>query len=338
MKWLLKYALLLVYFNSVSAFADISEEVIEKSNQSVFKVSVALKSGAIGTGSAVAINSNEFVTNCHVVANSSGSVVLSKGLVQYTASKVKADWAHDVCVLQSNEEITSPVSTIYDSNKVSYGEEVFNAGFPGFIPAISNSIGLVTGKVSMDGSFILKTTSVFSQGQSGGGLFNSQGNLIGLITLKSPGKLAYYFNMPSRWIVKARELPAEPLTVDAHLTFWQEPADKWPYFMKIVHPTVEKNWEEAEKIATEWAEHEPATSEAWFALAFAEINQGKAFEAESHLIRAVMVDPKYPDAIFQLGLLEEESGKHMEAVKRVEALEAFDKTSAENLKIALNIK
>lgn len=327
----------LISFLSLETRAEIVPDAIDSANNAIYKVTTALKNGAFGQGSGVAIGNNELVTNCHVVAGSSGAISVSKGMDKYTARTVKADWYHDVCVLQV-EDFEVPFVKIADSNNAEYGDEVFNAGFPGFSPAISNSIGVVSGKFNFDGSYVIRSSSVFAKGQSGGGLFDSSGNLLGIITLKSPGRSAMYYNMPSRWIVEARLLDAIPVSSDEKQAFWQSSEKDWPFFMKVVHPLVSKEWEALELIAKDWIAKEPKTGEAWYVLGLSELNQGKKEEAELHFNAVLSLKTANPDAIYQLSMLEEESGKHIEAMNHVAMLELIDSKSAESLKLALNSK
>jgi len=248
-----------------------TDKMIHKLNTQVLRVQVGLRNGSYGLGSGVVVAKNQVATNCHVVANAVSVNVAINGAA-FLASGVKADWKHDVCVLVIEDLNIEPVN-IRNSKDLAYEQSVFTIGFPGFRPIPTSAFGVVKGLFPMDDGVIMRATNRFRVGASGGGAFDDEGNLIGLITLKSPGRNAYYYYMATEWIKPLLVEPALPITTESEKPFWAETLAQWPYFMKVVHPYLTHNWESLQEIASEWVKAEPATNEAWFYLAAAEYNQ-----------------------------------------------------------------
>lgn len=313
--------------------AEPADALVQDLNSRVLRVQVGLKNGQYGLGSGVVVAENQVVTNCHVVANASSISVISGGAA-YHAVGVKPDWAHDVCMLQMEDLPLAPVA-MKSSRELKYEQPVFTIGYPSFVPAPVSTSGVVKGLFTMDDSVIVRATSTFRQGASGGGLFDDSGALVGLITLKSPGKDAYYYYMSVDWIQALISKPAGPIVVKSELPFWGKPAAEWPYFMKVVYPYLHKDWKGLKVIAQQWAAKEPQNTEAWFYLAAAEYETQDFSIAEQHLHRVLSMNDQHSQAFYYLGMIAEASGKHGEAMASVDALKQLDAEAAEALTVAM---
>jgi len=318
---------------SASLMAEPAEALVHDLNSRVLRVQVGLKNGQYGLGSGVVVAENQVVTNCHVVSNASSISVVSGGAA-YHAVGVKADWAHDVCMLQMEDLPLSPV-TMKSSRELKYEQPVFTIGYPSFVAAPVSTSGVVKGLFTMDDSVIVRATSSFRQGASGGGLFDDSGALVGLITLKSPGKDAYYYYMSVDWVQALISKPAGPIVVKSELPFWGKPAAEWPYFMKVVFPYLHKDWQGLKVIAEQWTAKEPQNTEAWFYLAAAEYETKDLTMAEQHLHRVLSMNDQHSQAFYYLGMIAEASGKHGEAMASVDALKQLDAEAAEALTVAM---
>jgi serine protease Do len=318
---------------SASLMAEPADALVQDLNSRVLRVQVGLKNGQYGLGSGVVVAENQVVTNCHVVANASSISVMSGGAA-YHAVGVKPDWEHDVCMLQMEDLPLAPV-TMKSSRELKYEQPVFTIGYPSFVPAPVSTSGVVKGLFTMDDSVIVRATSTFRQGASGGGLFDDTGALVGLITLKSPGKDAYYYYMSVDWIQALISKPAGPIVVKSELPFWGKPAAEWPYFMKVVYPYLHKDWKGLKVIAEQWAAKEPQNTEAWFYLAAAEYETQDFTIAEQHLHRVLSMNDQHSQAFYYLGMIAEASGKHGEAMASVDALKQLDAEAAEALTVAM---
>jgi serine protease Do len=307
-----------------------TDEMIHQLNSQVLRVQVGLQNGSYGLGSGVVVAKDQVVTNCHVVANATSVSVISNG-ASFSATGVKPDWKHDVCVLEVQGLDAAPVNT-RASKSLKYEQAVFTIGYPGFMPIPHSSYGVVKGLFPMDDSVIIRATSEFRLGASGGGAFDDDGNLIGIITLKSPGKNAYYYFMPVEWMQALLDKPAQPIVVKSELPFWAKSADQWPYFMKVVQPYLTKDWEALKTVANQWVKAEPAANEAWFYLAAAEYAEHDLSNAEAHMRQVVGNNSQHSQAIYYLGLIAEANGQHSNALTEVALLSLLDADSAKALK------
>jgi serine protease Do len=284
-----------------------SDALLHQLNPQVLRVQVVLANGEFGLGSAVVIAKDQVVTNCHVVANSNQIVVVNKG-VPLAASAIKPDWRHDLCILKV-DGLDAPIAKIGASKNLKYEQSVFTIGYPNFAAIPVSTFGVVKGLYPMDDSVIIRATSTFGLGASGGGVFDDDGNLVGIITLKSPGKEAYYYNMPVEWVQALMKAPVQANSTKSQPPFWASSYDKWPYFMQVVHPYLTENWESLRQIASKWTKQEPNTAEAWYYLAAAEYATNDVQLAEAHLQKVVTMNLQHKLAAYYLSLLAEKDGK-----------------------------
>lgn len=151
---------------SLPAAAVPTDELLQQINTHVVRVQVGLANGGYGVGSGVVIAKDQVVTNCHVVATADSVNVLSAG-ASYPVSGVKPDWHHDLCILKV-DGLNSPVASIGSSKSLKYQQAVFATGFPDFSPLPSTSLGYVKGLYPMDDCVVVRASSTFRLGDSGG--------------------------------------------------------------------------------------------------------------------------------------------------------------------------
>lgn len=171
-----------------------------------------------GAGSGVIITSDGYiVTNNHVIAGSSSGTVADKITVrlkngeEYEAKVIGTDSSSDVALLKI--EATGLIPAIFgDSNNLIVGEDVVAVGNPlgelggtvtdGIISALDRAI-------DVDGTTmnLLQTNAAVNPGNSGGGLFNMHGELIGIVNAKSSGSgiEGLGFAIPSNDVLKIVE-------------------------------------------------------------------------------------------------------------------------------------
>lgn len=90
------------------------------------------------------------------------------------------------------------------------GLDVFAVGFPGGNFAVSK--GGVKGLFSCacDGGRVSQASAHFDPGASGGGLFDSTGRLLGILTYKSGSGGDFHFAMPIGWMKQLSRIPPQP--------------------------------------------------------------------------------------------------------------------------------
>jgi serine protease Do len=330
------YSALFYLCSATSSLAMPTDEMVHKLNAQVLRVQVSLANGGYGLGSAVVIAKDQVVTNCHVVADANNIVVVNNG-APLVVTAIKPDWRHDLCILKV-ENLDAPIAKIGSSKNLKYEESVFTIGYPHFQAVPSSTYGVVKGLYPMDDSVIIRATSSFGVGASGGGVFDDAGNLVGIITLKSPGGNSYYYNMPVEWVQALMSAPEQAISAKSDKPFWASSYDKWPYFMQVVHPYLTEDWSALMQIANKWAQAEPNTAESWFYLATAEYAAKEFDKAEAHLQKVVAMNHQHSQAIYYLGLVAEQTGQHAVALDNVALLDTLDETTATQLKVAMGME
>jgi hypothetical protein len=320
---------------ATSSLAIPTDALVQKISAHVVKIQVALANGGYGIGSGVVVAKDQVVTNCHVIADARSINVVSNGEA-FSVSAIKPDWHHDVCIVKT-EGLTAPIATIASSKNLKYEQPVFTVGFPNNSPHADSTFGYVKGLYAMDDSVIVRASSPFRMGASGGGVFDEVGNLVAIITLKSPGRNAFYYNMPVEWVQHLLTLPEQSVVSQSGLPFWAEKEEKWPYFMRVVHPLKTDDWNALYKISSAWLESEPYNNEALFYQAIADYGLKNAMVAENKFKLVVARNSSHSSAIYYLGLIAQENGKRIEALARVASLTDLDDNAASELKLAMGI-
>jgi len=152
-----------------------------------------LRSGAIWTvksmagevksvGSAVAVSPNLLVTNCHLIHDPDGVTLLTTGKAIH-AKVLAADRDGDRCILQTSASLPAYVQSARPQRELLVGEDVAAIGNPRGLDT-SLSRGLVAQKRKKNGHAYIQTDAALSSGSSGGGLFDTAGNLVGVTTFK----------------------------------------------------------------------------------------------------------------------------------------------------------
>ncbi len=321
---------------ATSSLAVPTDELVQKINAHVVKIQVALANGGYGVGSGVVVAKDQVVTNCHVIADARSISVVSNGEA-FSVSAIKPDWRHDVCIVKA-EGLTAPIATIGSSKNLKYEQPVFTVGYPNNSPHADSTFGYVKGLYTMDDSVVVRASSPFRMGASGGGVFDDAGNLVAIITLKSPGRNAYYYNMPVEWVQRLMTQPEQSVVSESGLPFWAEKEEKWPFFMRVVQPLKTDDWGALYKVASAWLESEPNNNEALFYQAIADYELKHTLIAADKFKTVVANNHNHSSAIYYLGLIEQDSGKRTEALGRLAALTELDDFAASELKLAMGIK
>ncbi len=145
-----------------------------------------------GAGSGVIITADGYVvTNNHVVNGAQTIIVRLNSGESYQALLIGRDVRTDIAVLKIEARGLKPV-VFGDSGKLIIGEQAIAIGNPlgelggtvteGIISALDRDI-VVDGE-SMK---LLQTSAAVNPGNSGGGLFNNRGELVGIVNAKSGG-------------------------------------------------------------------------------------------------------------------------------------------------------
>ena len=142
-----------------------------------------------GAGSGVILTTDGYiVTNYHVVEGAQQITVTLHDDSTYTATVVGSDQQSDIALLKIEATGLTP-AVLGDSDNVQVGEVVIAVGNPmgtlggtvtdGIVSALNRDISVEGNEMTL-----MQTSAAISPGNSGGGLFNTNGELIGIVNAK----------------------------------------------------------------------------------------------------------------------------------------------------------
>ena len=176
-------------------------------------------------------------TNAHVV-NGASEIVLKQGAGSYKATIEFLDEETDIALLKTDEAIIPMIDFANNSSKQT-GEKVYAIGSP---LGLENSIseGIISGTREKNGVFLIQTTAPISPGNSGGGLFDSEGKLIGITTFKLKGGENLNFAIDSSFVSEIFDAHALESSVE-RLSFIPSNSFEKYYLIKWLATTKDEN-------------------------------------------------------------------------------------------------
>lgn len=175
-----------------AVYAQNVQAVVAISNQALTTNIYGQVSQTASSGSGFIISENGYVvSNYHVVEGASKLSVLTSDGKEYDAQLVGYDAANDLSVLKIEGE-GFPYVKMGSSDALSVGDQVMAIGNPLGELTSTLTVGYVSAKdreVNTDGTYLnmLQTDAAINSGNSGGPLFNSYGEVVGITTAKYSG-------------------------------------------------------------------------------------------------------------------------------------------------------
>lgn len=184
--------------SSGKSTANTTSDIVKKTADSVVEIATeGVKTGSFaqqyvvkGAGSGVIISEDGYIiTNNHVIDGANSvTVTLRDGNTSYTAAVIGSDSENDIALLKVDAKGLTP-ATFGDSSKLAVGDYVVAIGNPlgelggtvtdGIISALARDV-----TIEGENMTLLQTNAQISPGNSGGGLFNANGELIGIVNAK----------------------------------------------------------------------------------------------------------------------------------------------------------
>jgi hypothetical protein len=261
----------------------------------VVKVRAYQPHGKVATGSAVLLGAERLVTNCHVTASSQDLEVVHHGR-SWRAEVAVQNPLLDLCILNAPG---IGGATAKAAKRVSAGQKVFAAGFSGNKQLVVTA-GHIVALHDHDGGQVIQVSSPFDPGASGGGLFDEDGRLIGILTFKARIGGAYHFALPADW-VNALNRPGTPQGAAETLAFWQQPTEKQPFFLRAMSLEVNQKWQALAALAENWARTSPMNPRAWMTLETAlrhlqRLDDALKARGEAQRLRIIQARQEFTDA------------------------------------------
>ena len=146
-----------------------------------------------GAGSGVIISSDGYILTCAHVVDGASTITVTIGDKDYTATLVGEDTTSDIAVIKIDADGLTP-ATVGNSDSLKVGQSVMAVGNPlgelggtvtgGMISALNRSV-TIQGSSSVTTMSLIQIDASVSPGNSGGGLFNMNGELVGIVNAKS---------------------------------------------------------------------------------------------------------------------------------------------------------
>ena len=146
-----------------------------------------------GAGSGVIISSDGYILTCAHVVDGASTITVTIGDKDYTATLVGEDTTRDIAVIKIDADGLTP-ATVGNSDSLKVGQSVMAVGNPlgelggtvtgGMISALNRSV-TIQGSSSVNTMSLIQMDASVSPGNSGGGLFNMNGELVGIVNAKS---------------------------------------------------------------------------------------------------------------------------------------------------------
>lgn len=221
---------------------------------SVMRVEVRRTQGGYGYGSGVMLTSDRIATNCHVTRDATVAHVL-RGGVRWRAEAQIALPQLDVCILRVPGMVGTPV-TVRRGPPLREGDAVAALGFVGGVTQPVVSVGDIVGLYAHEGGEVIQSSTHFTSGASGGGLFDAEGALIGLLTFRMRGGVQHYFAAPAVWLAKLLDAsqPEQPIAPQPAPTpaYWELAESRRPFFLQALDLEQRRAWSDLGRLVAQW--------------------------------------------------------------------------------------
>lgn len=257
----------LVAFAISGAGPTYAEEPPAANTNTVVAVRAFHTNNVLAQGSAVRIAVDKLVTNCHVTSGAQRVEIIQNGR-QVPVRVESQAIGRDICVLKGAEldDFVPPRKLAAKA-----GQNVYAVGFPAD-RSLTVSRGRVIALHDHDSGQVIQVSAPFDYGSSGGGLFDEEGQLVGILAFKARAGGSFHFALPVAWLDGKMDI-TQGQDVPAH-AFWQAQGRDLPYFLRAVSLEATGRWQALESLAREWTHHEPHNDGAWRALQNAHLRNG----------------------------------------------------------------
>lgn len=274
--------------------------------QRVLKVTVMRMDGGQEVGSAVPLVGDRMVTNCHVLRDAGDiRVEAPDGTIWEARSDIR-DVYRDLCLVRVPRYQASPMPMV-EVGATRVGMKVIAVGYSGgkFRLSQGTVVGMYT--CECDGGKVIQTSAQFDRGASGGGLFDENGQLVGILTFKAKAGGKYHFALPVGWL---RHMTSRNLqSIKSAESFWERPGKESGHFLVACDLGAKKAWGPLDRLADDWIEQEPDNPEAWMVKGRASLGLNRKDEAIAAFQRVLMLESTHAEAKWELQKLEFDLGK-----------------------------
>jgi cytochrome c-type biogenesis protein CcmH/NrfG len=306
---------------AVAVQAKTASEVFESVSASIVVIGTYdAKGTALGLSSGVAVASDVIATNSHAIKDAAKVQVMRRGK-EYPASLPHCDWDRDVCTFTVSG-INAPAVKTGSTSRLKVGERVYAVSAPqGLELTLSEGIISSLHPVEGGGQYI-QISAPISLGSGGGGLFDEEGRLIGLLTFYLAEGQQINFAVPVEWIPELPKRHKETVQATETTTITMN------WLNEAMALFDKKDWISLLAHALRWAKEQPKEADAWKYLANAYWQTGKFTNAIEAYQQALRIQPEDAVSWYNLGVYYWQTGQ------TAKAIEAYKKSLGNNPKFA----
>ncbi len=276
------------------AWAEMDRALLMGLSASVLKIEATRVQGGFSLGSGVVVGPDRVVTNCHVTHDALKINVL-RGGVRWLADSQLSDVAHDLCLLRVPGLRANAVA-LGRADRLEPGQPVTALGYTGGL-MLQNSPGEVLALHRFDGGRVIRSSNWFSSGASGGGLFDEDLRLVGVLTFRLRGGEAHYFAAPAEWVGALLNVPGDAGYTEVvpdrsqQVAYWQKPVRDQPRFLQAALLQRDDQWPALASLVEEWARADASDPEPWYLMSVALARMNRPGEAKQALACSLALDP-----------------------------------------------
>lgn len=305
---LLAVAVSLMATLPLNSFALTSPDIFRQAQRQAVVLELLDSQGkVISANTALLIHNNQAVTLCHLLFGAASFRVV-QGSEVFPAKLDKKDGSRNLCLLNVPGINFTAVNSILESDPA-VGSKVY---------AISNALrmglsiseGVIAGIRENKGEQYIQFTAAIAPGSEGGGLFDTEGKLIGLISYKQFDGQNVNFALPSRWLTQIEQRASG---TDANDTFREQALalqreDKWPALVQH---------------AAKWTQALTDNFEAWLFLGYAQERLKEWDSAALAYREGLKLTPSSTSASLSLAMILLQQNKPQEALDIARAQLAY---------------
>mgnify|MGYP001585610569 FL=1 len=262
-----------------TAGAKTPEQIFQQASQSVVVIhSYDIEGNSINQGGGLVTGKELVTTNCHVI-DDAVRLDVHHQLQVFTGTPAAANRDRDLCLLKV-PQLNAPRAPVY-TGRLRVGQRVYAIGAPEGLE-LTLTEGLISSLREFEGSQYIQTSAAISQGSSGGGLFDSEGRLIGITAFFIPEGQNLNFALPASWVADLATRGGKPRT---KAPAGESAEARW--LRRVNEARAKKDWIELLTLAQQWVRTMPRSARAWQEL-------GDTYRATNRPRRAI---PAYQQAV-----------------------------------------
>jgi Flp pilus assembly protein TadD len=286
----------------VAALAMSASEVFDKVGDSVLVVKTFDRQGnPLNQGSGIMLPTGKVATNCHVLKNGERIKIGRKNKLN-PATVYAGDLDKDLCLLTVEGVTINPVQ-VGKTKTLKVGAAVYAVGSPtGLELSLSNGIvSQLRGGVPP----VIQTTAAISQGSSGGGLFDAEGQLIGITTFNVKGGQNLNFALPVEWLLDIKPGKRQVTKRASHID----------WLAQAIALGEKEDWRGLLDLARQRTRTNPGDATGWSFLGDAYWALDRLVEATEAYKESLRIEPNDYITLRSLGITFIKLGRYANAIK-----------------------